>query len=315
MLHRFSNFDELTSDLFDMEVSSERHGKAGDRKEWVSPKGHSAVRAMRRPRLSAPTPWQKHELFPAPPWATRTLFEDVLRGALGTRMAADRVIAEPAAGLGHMSDVIAEYVRTIFASDIYHYPCVVERPEIAIVDFLEPFWPGPEADWIVTNPPFKLSAAFLHRALDLARHGVAFLQRMQWLETGGRYRDIYAPCPPTLVAPFSERVGMCEGGWDPRCGTATMYAWFVWVRSNGCWSEPLAPWGTLPMFLIPPGRKEAHTRASDQALAVRCVPGFIPPSSRRRRRRGAVETAGELAAAEVGVSGRAAAADQLAVVV
>lgn len=248
------------------------------------PKGHSAVRAMRRPRLENPAPWQKHELFLAPPWATRSLFEEVLAGALGRTIGPNAVVAEPAAGLGHMSDVIGEYVGTVFASDIYRYPCAVALPEIVVADFLEPSWQVCQADWIVTNPPFKLSVAFLHRALTLARQGVAFLQRMQWLEGGSRYRDVYEAYPPTLVAPFSERVGMCEGGWDPRCGTATMYAWFVWVREDGRWRPPLPRWETLPMFLIPPGRRQAHTKRSDEALALRCVPGFVPPSSKRKSR-------------------------------
>jgi len=257
-----------------------------DQDEAVSgpPKGHSAVRAMRRPRLESPAPWQKHELFPAPPWATRSLFEEVLAGALGLTIGPGAVAAEPAAGLGHMSDVIGEYVGTVFASDIYRYPCAVALPEIMVADFLEPDWRGCTADWIITNPPFKLSVAFLHRALRLAPQGVAFLQRMQWLEGGGRYREVYEVCPPTLVAPFSERVGMCEGGWDPRCGTATMYAWFVWVREDGRWRPPLPRWETLPMFLIPPGRRGAHTKPSDKALALRCVPGFVPPSSKRKNR-------------------------------
>jgi hypothetical protein len=246
-------------------------------------KGHSAVRAMKRPRVSDGEPWQTHELFPAPPWATRSLFEHVLPIALGRRVERAGVAAEPAAGLGHMSDVIGEYVEHVFASDIYRYPCEACLPEIAVADFLEASWPGPDVDWIITNPPFALSGAFLERALGRAWQGVAFLQRMQWLEGKGRYRDIYEPRPPALLAPFSERVAMCEGGWDPECSTATMYAWFVWVREDGRWPAPLTHGATLPTYLIPPGRKEALTRASDAALAARCVPGFVPPSRRRAK--------------------------------
>ncbi len=256
-------------------------------------KGHSAVRAMRRPRLSDGEPWQKHELFPAPPWATRTLFEHVVPIAAGESIERDAMIAEPAAGLGHMSDVIAEYADRVFASDIYRYPCEVSVPEIAVADFLEPSWLGPEADWIVTNPPFRLSRDFLELALVRARRGVAFLQRMQWLEGKQRYRNIYAVNPPALLAPFSERVAMCEGGWDPECATATMYAWFVWVRQDGEWPRALTGDATLRTYLIPPGRKEALSRASDAGLAARCVPGFVPPSRRKGKGQGKSKTKGE----------------------
>jgi hypothetical protein len=124
---------------------------------------------------------------------------------------------------------------------------------------------------------------------------------MQWLEGQHRYRDIFLPRPPALLAPFSERVPMCEGGWDPECGTATMYAWFVWVREEGRWPAPLGDQGTLRTYLIPPGRKEAFSRPSDLALAARCVPGFVPPSrlrkteKERRRPARAEEPAGEAA--------------------
>jgi hypothetical protein len=249
---------------------------------WLT-KGHSAVRATKRPRLSDGAPWQKHELFASPPWATRTLFEQVMPVVLGRRIESGTVIAEPAAGLGHMSEVIGEYTDRVLASDIYHYPCEVAIPRIMVADFLDPSWPGSEIDWIITNPPFGLSHAFLDRALCRARHGVALLQRMQWLEGQHRYRDIFLPRPPALLAPFSERVPMCEGGWDPKCGTATMYAWFIWRREDGKWPAPLGEQGTLPTYLIPPGRKEAMTSASDAALAARCVPGFFPPSQRRKR--------------------------------
>lgn len=279
--------------------SGESHA---EQERSVLARGHSAVRAMKRRRLEDGEPWQKHELFPAPPWATRTLFEEVLPFVLERGIEREALIAEPAAGLGHMSDVIAEYADRVFAADIFSYPCAVSVPKIVIADFLEPSWPGPQADWIITNPPFALSAAFLDRALERARHGVAFLQRMQWLEGQRRYRAIYARHPPSLLAPFSERVGMCEGGFDPDCGTATMYAWFVWVRQDGGWPAPLAGAATLKAYLIPPGRREAYAKASDLGLAARCVPGFVPPSQRGKKDKGhrALRAASGEAAATTG---------------
>jgi hypothetical protein len=43
----------------------------------------------------------------------------------------------------------------------------------------------------------------------------------------GLFRDR----PPTLYAPFVERVPMVKGRWDPGASTATSYAWFVWRKA------------------------------------------------------------------------------------
>ena len=246
---------------------------------------------MKRKRLSDGKPWQKHEFFASPPWATRTLFEDVMPVATGEKIDRKSVISEPAAGLGHMSEIIAEYADSVFASDIYRYRTARpgEAVNVKTADFLSAEWHGPPSDWIVTNPPFGLSQRFLDRAMDVSLRGVAFLQRMQWLEGQRRYQNIYALHPPSLIAPFAERVPMCEGGWDPDGTTATMYAWFIWVRAgSGRWPPALLAAATLPMFLIPPGRKQEWSKPSDCRLAERFVPGFVPPSPRtgkgRRRR-------------------------------
>jgi hypothetical protein len=42
------------------------------------------------------------------------------------------------------------------------------------------------------------------------------------LEGGERYERLFAPMPPTVIAPFAERVPMTKGRWDPE--TATSYA-------------------------------------------------------------------------------------------
>ena len=266
----------------------------------IDGKGHSSIRAMKRKRLSDGEPWQKHEFFASPPWAARALFEHVLAIATGEKLRRSAVISEPAAGMGHMSHVLAEYADRVYASDIYPYPVshAGPAPHIEIADFLSQGWDGPASDWIVTNPPFGMSHLFLDRALGLASRGVAFLQRMQWLESKKRYRDIYLPRPPSLIAPFVERVPMCEGGWDPEGTTATMYAWFVWAREDGgSWPRPLRAGETLRTYLIPPGRKEELTRASDRVLAERCVPGFVPPSRRNGKGAGACASLGDASGA------------------
>jgi hypothetical protein len=260
-------------------------------------KGHTAVRAQKRPRVSDGEPWQKYELFPTPPWATRALFERVLpemleefRGKHLSKCSA----RDPCAGLGHMSEVMAEYMEVVHASDREHYKLGCGGWRYGVlhwntsglgiekIDFLDRQMILAPDDWFVFNPPFGRAAKFLERALHLATNGVAVLLRTQWLETEGRYRDVFTRTPPTRVAQFVERVSMCEGGWDPRGSFASSYAWFIWMRDkDGEWPRPRCN-HTIPFFLIPPGSKKALTRESDALLAARFVPGFVPPSTLKK---------------------------------
>jgi hypothetical protein len=254
-------------------------------------KGSSAVMAAKRPRLSDGQPWQKLALFCTPPWATRALFEVVLPRL---RAGKTRVgpVWDPCNGLGHMSSVSMRYSAHVWTSDIADYgveimDAVVDAGDLAAVrsKFGADFRP----DWVIVNPPFspdppmKTAAQLLPNFLNVAQEGVAMLCRLQWLETEERHR-LLSEFPPHLVAIFSERVAMCEGGWDPRCKTATAYAWFIWKRgADDSWLRLLAD-GQFTTFLIPPGQKQALTRASDAALAQRHVPGFVPPSTLRKQR-------------------------------
>ena len=252
-------------------------------------KGHTAVRASKRPRLSDGQPWQRHELFPTPPWATRALVLKVLP-MLGVAVPLG-IVLEPAAGLGHMSEVLRESADHVCAADIHFYDCGIDLPSVMPIDQRD-FLTGPtieNVDWVITNPPFGLAERFLVRALTHAARGIALLMRTQWFETEGRFTRVYSENPPTLVAQFAERIAMCEGGWDPQCSTATAYAWFVWLRSDGRWQPPSRfaeghARGAilLDTMLIPPGQKRALSRPGDARLAARSVPGFVPPSSLRR---------------------------------
>lgn len=183
----------------------------------LKPSGAGAVMASRKEAPSS------LDYFPSPPWATRALLEYLapLDGAIAW---------EPAAGAGHMSDVLAEYFFVVHASDVHDYgrghrigsfvgqgPDVIETPD-------------PRPDWIITNPPFNLAVEFAERAIDEAADGVALLVRTAWLESVDRHKRVFGKVPPTTVIQFSERVPMCKGRWDPNGGTATAYCWVVWVR-------------------------------------------------------------------------------------
>ncbi len=206
-------------------------------------RGFTAVMAQRR------EPPDALDYFPTPPWATRALFRHVLPAL---RIEAVGRVWEPACGRGHMAAVISEFTSVpVTATDIFDYGYGT-----APIDFLDQLGPPftDRADWIITNPPFKPASQFALRALDLARVGVALLLRTQWLESEDRYYAIFRDRPPTLFAPFVERVPMLRGRWEPEASTAPSYSWFVWLH------------GAMPraVFWIPPGCRASLTHADDR---------------------------------------------------
>jgi hypothetical protein len=84
------------------------------------------------------------------------------------------------------------------------------------------------------------------------------LCRTSILEGVKRYTEIYRDNPPTIVAPFAERVPMVMGRCDPKASTATAYAWLVWEK------QPKIP-GSTRLIWIPPCRKTLE-RSGDYDL-------------------------------------------------
>lgn len=206
------------------------------------PAGHSAVMASRR------EPPDSLDFFPTPPWATRALLRHVLPRVLNGYHIASAW--DPACGEGHMAEVFAEDIAIVKASDVFDY-----GRGHTVADFLDPGTAmTPRPDLIGFNPPFKVALPFVRRALDLTGCAVAALVRTAWIEGVERYGELFRDHPPTLFAPFVERVPMTKGRWDPDASTATSYAWFVWVEG----ASPLAP------FWIPPGCRQALTRPDDR---------------------------------------------------
>jgi hypothetical protein len=215
--------------------------------------GSTAVMAQRR------EPPDALDFFPTPPWATRALFRHVLP-AIGADTLVETVW-EPACGEGHMAEVIAEFASgQVIASDVFDYG-YGQAP----IDFLHDE-PLVRPDWIITNPPFNLACEFTLHALDLASEGVAMLARTTWIEGKGRYEKLFRDRPPTIYAPFVERVPMCKGRWDPTASTATSYAWFVWRKGSIHTGDntSMKPERSRVLW-IPPGCRRELARPDDTA--------------------------------------------------
>lgn len=195
------------------------------------------------------------DFFPTPPWAVRALVERVLP-RVGIQLQSSSFVWEPAAGEGHIAEVLREYCGAVLATDIHDYGGYNTEMSF-VLDFFEASsrlsrkFPG----LIVTNPPFGDKAIqFVKTALDLAPD-VAMFFRSQWAVEGiERYEQIFRDRPPTLCAFFVERVPLCKGRWDPDGTTATAYCWLVWAKERS----------PQPPFWIPPDCRETLTRADDR---------------------------------------------------
>lgn len=167
--------------------------------------------------------------FPTQPWATRALMEHVIKpayahmepGFLHTLTA-----WEPACNRGHMTKPLMDYFGCVRASDIHDYGWTGQE---LVHDFLfadDVFF----ANWIITNPPFRLAEQFIERAFKVRGWlGTAMIVRTSFLESVGRYENLFRRNPPSIIAQFVERVPMVKGRLTATGSTATSYCWLVWM--------------------------------------------------------------------------------------
>lgn len=136
----------------------------------------------------------------------------------------------------------------------------VDRGYGAIADFLqgENLWldmlPAKPAN-LIFNPPFNEAQAFVERALTIATHKVAALNRLAWLE-GQQRSDWLQGTPLARVYVFPWRLNMPPGDHTgPRKGGAVAFAWCVW--EHGWQGPPQLRWLKKPTAAHPPARDAA----------------------------------------------------------
>ena len=169
--------------------------------------------------------------FPTMPWGTRALCEHVIAPMIKPGATA----WEPACNRGYMARPLREYFGgRVYASDVHDYGW----PEMnGIDDFCFPgakpdFGNGQAADWIISNPPFRLAEQFILLGLQRARVGCAMLVRTNFLEGVGRYQRLYKPRRPHFIAVFTERLPLVKGRVDRKARSATSYCWMVWTHQG-----------------------------------------------------------------------------------
>jgi hypothetical protein len=135
-------------------------------------------------------------------------------------------IWEPACGHGAISRVLIECGHEVISTDLVQRGYGQGR-----IDFL--METAPRAPNIITNPPFKLAAAFARRACDLTTGKVALLCRLGWLE-GNERRRMFESLPFARLWVFSRRLPMMHRvGYDgPKSSSTIAFAWFVFEAGH-----------------------------------------------------------------------------------
>lgn len=154
-------------------------------------------------------------------------------------------ILEPAAGQGHISNVLKEYYpySEIVSTDLIQREEKFGIPIQGNVDFLTHNF-NRKFDNIITNPPFNLAQEFIERALDLANDKVIMFAKIQLLE-GNKRREMFENTPLKYVYVFSKRVNPLRNGEEldekGKPWASTMcFAWFVWEQ--GYEGETIVRW-------------------------------------------------------------------------
>lgn len=145
----------------------------------------------------------EHDFYPTPEIATVSFLE---------RESFDGEVWEPACGDGAMSRVLENYGYRVKSTDL------IDRGYgKGGVNFLRSRY---RTENIVTNPPFTLANKFIHHALTHASKKVAFLLRLNMLESKTRNK-FYTKFPFARLYIFGERVPFSSNN-------AIAFGWFVW---------------------------------------------------------------------------------------
>ena len=154
--------------------------------------------------------YERHpnDLYETPAWVTETLLDFFAQVNIRPQ-----AVWEPACGNGAMVRVLETRIKKVHATDKEQ-------------DFFKWTAPPPDAEWIITNPPYKLQDEFLDHALAIAPR-ICLLLRNEFDCAGGRRRFFDKAFRAKIVLTKRPRWIVGSTG-APRHN----YAWFIWDKSR-----------------------------------------------------------------------------------
>ena len=132
-------------------------------------------------------------------------------------------ILEPCAGDGAIARPLVQRGLQVITNDLNP-----TMPTLMRGDATDPtFWrSGGGVEWVISNPPFSLSAAIVPLAYKHATRGIAMLLRLSWLEPCADRAEFLTKHPPTtlIVLPRISFTG------DGKSDNVTC-AWMCWDKN------------------------------------------------------------------------------------
>jgi hypothetical protein len=152
--------------------------------------------------------------------------DDVAARCVATLPQAMWSVWEPHVGGGAFVRAVRKHdpQATIMGSDIDP-----GAPGMALVDLQlvgDAMQHAPRVAWIVGNPPYSEAEEHVTHAIETSTVGAAFLLRLAFLESKGRYA-FWRRHPPWIVHVLSTRPAFTGGKTD-----SAAYGWFVWLKGQ-----------------------------------------------------------------------------------
>ena len=180
------------------------------------------------------------DLYTTPAWAVASLLKR-------EKFVGD--VLDPGCGKGAISDAVKVCSgNQVTSIDLYDWGYANGQANIDFLDY------ETSHDNVIMNPPFKLLSQFINKGIELSGNKVAVFARINALETKGRFNEIHKDNAPTRVYLFVNRVKCLKGGHDDGEGSAVLYCWMVWDKSNTSnvtelhWINDEAPKDQKPKF-------------------------------------------------------------------
>jgi hypothetical protein len=165
-----------------------------------------------------PAKRKAHDFYPTPPEVTHALLE-----LIQPILHPDSIIWEPACGDGDMQNAIAGRGFKVLGTDIQNG-----------FDFLT-MEPPFDYDWIITNPPFSSSEAFIRRAHRTGKPFCMLLKSQYW-HSAKRF-NLFTECVPDIVAPLTWRPDFLFKSEGKHGSPLMDVMWCVWLPSPRFFGE------------------------------------------------------------------------------
>lgn len=151
----------------------------------------------------------------------------------------NKCVLEPCCGGGHMVEGILQYEPKahIIATDIQNRENQFLTDHVNTYgvtyhhgndwDFLNENYSCDNVEYTIMNPPFSLLIPFVRHAVDITKTGVLMLGKLQFLETQGRYNEIFKTMPPSDIYGYIDRIACYKGGdFSIKPSGIEAYAWY-----------------------------------------------------------------------------------------